>query len=420
VAATRSRLFFAVAGAFAAAELAVRLLRPRSGIVEPLPVSAESAFDAAELARARRFRRPQLALHGASALVQAGVLAALVRRPPRRGRRAAPGLALPAAAVGGALLALALELATLPLAAAARRRSIAAGLTTDTWSQWAADRAKASGIGTVFAGGGAALGVGLMGRSPQRWWVPASAAAVLTGAGMSYAGPLLLDPLFNTFTVLPDGPLRSDVLELAGRAGVGVGEVFTVDASRRTTAANAYVTGLGPTKRVVLYDTLLEHFSPDETRLVIAHELAHVRHRDVARGFLFLALTAPASLHAVARLTERLGGGGRRPGPSTLPALTLALALVSAPVGVISRRLSRRVEARADAFALGLTGAPEASISFERRIAVRNLIDPDPPAWVRALLGTHPSTLERIGIARAYKRAHGPGGDAQKNEPIRS
>jgi STE24 endopeptidase len=397
----RSRTPLAVAGALTVAELAVVLLRPRSGVVEPLPVSARTYFSQPELDRARRFRRPQLALLAAGLAVEAGVLAALVRRPPRRLRQAAPG-SLPSTALAGTLLSLGLELATLPLSALARRRSIREGLATDTWARWARDRAKSSAIGAAFAGGGAALTVGLMDRSRRHWWLPASAGAVLTATGLSYAGPLLLDPLFNRFTVLPQGRLRDDVLALARRAGVDVGEVFEVDASRRTTAANAYVTGLGPTKRVVLYDTLLEHFDADETLLVVAHELAHVRHRDVARGLLLLALTAPASAYAVARLTERLGDG--RPGPATVPALTLALAIVTAPVGVISLQLSRRVEARADWFALQATGTPEAGISFEQRITIRNLADPDPPRWLAALLGTHPSTVQRIGIAKAYQR----------------
>jgi STE24 endopeptidase len=194
------------------------------------------------------------------------------------------------------------------------------------------------------------------------------------------------------------------VLDLAARARVRVGSVLTVDASRRTTAANAYVTGLGPTKRVVLFDTLLEHFSRDEVRLVIAHELAHVRERDVLRGLAFAAATAPAGALAVARLADRLAPapGGRA------AALALAASIVGTPVGLLSRGLSRRIEARADTFALELTDAPDASIAFERRIALRNLADPDPPAWVRALLGTHPSVVERIGIAEAYAAARGP------------
>jgi STE24 endopeptidase len=189
------------------------------------------------------------------------------------------------------------------------------------------------------------------------------------------------------------------VLTLARRSGVNVGEVYVIDASRRTTAANAYVTGLGSTKRVVLYDTLLDNFSRDETRLVVAHELAHVRHRDVPRGLLFLALVAPVGMFAVARVTGRLAGAG----PAALPALFLSVALVSTPVVWISNQLSRRVEARADSTAITVTMAPEAQIGFQRRIALRNVSDPDPPDLWHALLGTHPSTMERIGIAKAYE-----------------
>jgi STE24 endopeptidase len=224
----------------------------------------------------------------------------------------------------------------------------------------------------------------------------------VAGTALITAGPLVLDPLFNRFTPLPAGPLRDDVLELAERAGVRVGEVYEVDASRRTTAINAYVTGLGPTKRVVLYDTLIEGFSPDETRLVVAHELAHVRHRDVPRGLAFLALVAPPALLAVALLADELTGGDER---AVVPALALAAGLVSAPVGVCGRALSRAVERRADTYALELTGTPDAAIAFERRVAVRNLVDPDPPRWARLLLGTHPAIVERLGIAEAHRQA---------------
>ena len=108
-----------------------------------------------------------------------------------------------------------------------------------------------------------------------------------------YPSPVVIDPVFNKFDELPQGELRSEVLELAERAGVDVGEVYRVDASRRTTGANAYVAGLGHTKRVVLYDNLIEDFTPDEVRSVVAHELAHVKHDDVPRGLLWLALVAP-------------------------------------------------------------------------------------------------------------------------------
>ena len=143
-----------------------------------------------------------------------------------------------------------------------------------------------------------------------------------------------------------------------------MGEVYSVDASRRTTAANAYVTGLGRTKRVVLYDTLLKDFTPAETRLVVAHELGHVRHRDVPHGLLWAALVAPFGTLAVARAGERL----TRPGTTSVPAVSLALALFAPAVTTIANQLSRAIERRADAFALDLTGEPDAMVGFERRI----------------------------------------------------
>ena len=221
------------------------------------------------------------------------------------------------------------------------------------------------------------------------------------GAGLAALAPVVLDPLFNDFTPLPDGDTRSDVLKLAESAGVKVGEVYSVDASRRTTAANAYVTGLGPTKRVVLFDTLLDRYSRDEVRVVVAHELAHVRHKDVRRSIVYAAIVAPAAAWAVQRLSWALSP--ERGTPATLPALALAAALVGAPVGLIGNRLSRAVERRADAYSLELSDAPDAFVSFERAIAVQNLADLRPPRWVTQLLATHPPTAERIGAALAFQ-----------------
>ena len=165
------------------------------------------------------------------------------------------------------------------------------------------------------------------------------------------------------------------------------------------------MTGLGPTKRVVLFDTLLDRYSRDEVRVVVAHELAHVRHRDVARGVLYATIVAPAGALAVQRLSWVLSP--ERGSPAALPALALAAALVSAPIGLVGNRLSRALERRADAFSLELSGAPEAFVSFERTIALQNVADLDPPRWVSSLLATHPPTGERIGAALAYANQAG-------------
>jgi STE24 endopeptidase len=213
----------------------------------------------------------------------------------------------------------------------------------------------------------------------------------------------VLDPIFNRFTVLPEGRTRADVLNLTREAGVDVGQVYEVDASRRTTASNAYVTGLGRTKRVVLYDNLLKDFSRDEVRLVVAHELGHVHYRDVPRGLLYVALVAPVGLFAAAALTRRLALGEPRPGPAALPALALSVAVVSLGVTTIANQLSRRIEARADSYSLRLTDAPDPFIGFERGITLRNVADPDPPGWVTWLLASHPPTVQRIGIAKSFE-----------------
>jgi Zn-dependent protease with chaperone function len=242
-------------------------------------------------------------------------------------------------------------------------------------------------------------------RYPRDWWIPAAVGSVAVGALFATVAPVALDPIFNEFTPLPEGETRSDVLELASAAGIKVGEVYSIDASRRTTVVNAYVTGLGPTKRVVLFDTLLERCNRDEVKVVVAHELAHVRYHDVPRGVLFAAIVAPAGALAVQRLSWALSP--ERGTPAALPALALAAALVSAPIGLMVNRASRAIERRADAFSLELSQAPDAFVSFEHSIALANIADLDPPRWVSSLLATHPPTTERIGMALAYARMRG-------------
>jgi STE24 endopeptidase len=393
-----------IALALAAAEGGRRLLTPRKGVLAPAAVSLESYFSEDEVRRGARFARPQLALGLARAGVDLGALALVAVRPPRwlRSLSRESGRPVLDGAVVGAALTTALSLPPLPVAALARRRAIAVGLVTQSWRGWAVDLVKATGIQAVLAAAGGGAVVAATRRYPRRWWLPVGTGSVFVGALFAALAPVLLDPVFNDFTPLPDGETRSDVLALARDAGVKVGEVFSVDASRRTTAANAYVTGLGPTKRVVLFDTMLDRYGRDEVRVVVAHELAHVRGRDVLRGVGYAAIVAPAASFAIQQLSWTLSR--ERGSALALPALALSAALVSAPLGLIGNRMSRALERRADEFSLDLSGAPDAFVSFERSIALQNVADLDPPRWLTAVIATHPSTLERIGAAVAWDR----------------
>lgn len=346
--------------------------------------NARDYFSDAELGRARRFRRGQRALMLAGTALDAAALAALVRRP----LEGSP--AVVAAGMGAGLTVLGL-----PLAAAARERSVRVGLVTQSWRGWAGDMAKAQAVSAALSAAGGTLLVAGMRRYGDAWWRPGAGGLVGVGVLSLLAGPTLLDPIFNRFEPAePD--LRARVERLAAAAGVPVDRVLVMDASKRTTATNAYVTGLGPTKRVVLYDTLLADMSPDEVDFVVAHELAHVRHRDVLRGLGLLAATAPALTWSIARLARILGApaDGR-----ALPAVALAGGLVATPFGMLASVFSRRMERRADAFAMGLIGDPRTQIAVQRALCVRNVAEPEPPRWVRIVFGSHPTALERIAMA---------------------
>jgi Zn-dependent protease with chaperone function len=408
----RSRLPLAIAVAVAAAAAATLLLRPRSGLIEPAPVDVEQYFTAFQLERAEDFRSLQRVLGLAGLGVGVATIGVLVWRPPRRVLDRLEARPLLGGAAAGAGISLLLVVTDLPIRAWMRERALDVGLATQAWPDWALDVVKSAGIGAVTAGIGGLAAVALVRRFPRNWWAPGALLVIAYGVITIWLYPIVIDPVFNDFEKLKPGQLRSDVLELADRAGVDVGEVYRVDASRRTSAANAYVIGLGHTKRVVLYDNLIDDFPRGEVRVVVAHELGHQKHNDLLRGLAWLALVAPAGTFLTQALAERfarrerLGDPRVRPGPAALPAIALAVAIAGLALGLASNALSRPVEARADSFALELTRDPGDFVKFERRITLLNLGDPDPPRLYHLLFDTHPTTEERIGFGVAWKEEH--------------
>jgi STE24 endopeptidase len=315
------------------------------------------------------------------------------------------------ALLGGLAIVLLGQLVVLPFAAWRHVILRRYGLSTQDWSGWGVDVLKSLLVSAVFALLVLAGFYTLTRLVPRWWWAYAAACAALLVALLSFVFPVLVEPIFNKFTPMPDSPLRTELMALAQRDGVPVKDVLVADASRRTTAVNAYVSGYGPTRRIVVYDTLLEAGSDSDVVEVVAHELGHAKQSDVVVGTVIGALGASAAvcgLYLLGSWSGLLRRAGLDGDPSDLAnprALALLIAVVTV-IGLVSTPvqslISRRIEARADEHALELTQDPVAFEKMQRRLALRNLSDVDPPAWEQWIFGDHPTTAERIAAARAY------------------
>ena len=385
------------------------LLRPRDGLIAARAGRCAAAYFDARRDRARAALRRARSSRSARARAQprrGGGCCGGARAARRRRGRAAGARGRGRRRRGGAGLSLALGVAPLPFGAIARRRALAVGLATQSWRGWARDVAQAARSGCGLTAGAAPVAVALMRRYPRGWWLPAPAVAVAGAVALTFVGPVLLEPIFNDFTPLPDGRAARARCSRSRRApGVRVGEVYEVDASRRTSAANAYVNGLGATRRVVLFDTLLRELHAERGALGgRARAGARALPRRAAR-------CSPSSRWAPRRGCARSRGwrgastapATPRPRPRRCPRSRCA-GVVCAAVGSVARQLSRAVERRADAFSLALTDDPEAFIAFERRITRQNLADPDPPRWLSALLGHPPADRRADRDRRAPTR----------------
>jgi STE24 endopeptidase len=370
------------------------------GPVTPAPAS--EVFSAAELARGEDYSRWALtwglASLGASLAVACwlgftGAGARVVALLPGRWWLKVV-LAVAACEVIG-------RVATLPFSAAARQLRLEAGLTTQSWASWAVDVLLGQAVVVVVTSVAVLVLVGSARRWSRAWPAVAGLALGCLALVASFAYPLVVEPLFNRFTPLPDGSLRTSVLRLADREGVAVDDVLVADASRRTTTLNAYVSGFGATKRVVLYDNLVEDTPEEQTLSVVAHELAHARHDDVLVGSALGALGVLAGVGLLG-LVMTPGPGGREgvPDPARAPRVLAWLAIGMVLVSPVQSGISRSIEMRADVDALRATKAPVAFVALQRALAIRSRSDPTPPALVQFWFGSHPTVLERVGLAR--------------------
>jgi STE24 endopeptidase len=371
-------------------------------------------FSAAQIVRAEDYARGARLLSLASLLTGIAVVA-LIGLTPLGSRLAGPlsrrlrwWLGVPLAVLG---VLVAQSVATLPFALALRHRDLAAGLTDQGLAGWWRDRAFGLLVSWVIASLVVLVLIGLARRAPRHWPFWAGAALIaLTFIG-SFVYPLVVEPAFNRFTPVPDGPFRQSVLRLAQREGVHVDDVLVADASRRTTTLNAYVSGIGDSRRVVVYDNLMHGVPRAEVLSVVAHELGHAREHDVVLGTALSALGGVAGVGLLALVLDdaRLQRRARTSGPADVRAVPTMLALFAvASVLVLPAQnaVSRSIEARADRAALVATRDPEAFRAIQKRLALRSLAEPSPPALLHLWFGTHPTVLQRMGLADAYAESH--------------
>lgn len=277
------------------------------------------------------------------------------------------------------------------------------GLLHQPFGAWLKDGLKAAAIAAGFALVAVEIIYALVGATPL-WWLVAAAAFLILQTFVALVVPIWLMPLFYRLTPLADDSLRARLMRSAERAGVTVIGVWVADQSRKSRTANAMLAGLGRTRRIIVFDTLLDGFAPEEIEAVLAHELGHHVHRDVWRGLAIQAVLSVVTLAVADRLLRlgvplwNLGGLDDPAGLPWLALVLLALGLVTLP---LANGFSRRIERQADDFALATTRDANGFVGAMERLASLNLAERRPHRLKEIVLYSHPPIDRRIERARA-------------------
>lgn len=367
------------------------------GLVLP-DLDARAVFGAELVARAERYERFLDLTRAAGELAVLAALALYARRGAALARESAAGPIGTGMLLGMLGLAIA-WLAGVPFSLAALWWERRHGVSEMGYLEWLVhDWAL---LGGEFLSVSLALLVvmGLARRLGERWWLPGAAVFVAIAALFTLATPYLADTT---------EPLRARALAAAAERyerALGLGDipVRVEEVSDETEQANAYAYGIGPSRRVVLWDTILqEPFSPAEQRVVLAHELAHLAQGHLPEGLAWFALFAAPGAWLLMRATRRRGGLGE---PRAVPLALLVAACLQLAASPAGAWISRGMEAEADWVALETTRDPDALEGLMRGFATTSLADPDPPRWAHLLWGTHPTLEERVALARAWRAA---------------
>ncbi len=286
------------------------------------------------------------------------------------------------------------------------------GFSTQTFGAWALDELKALAFQIVAVGVVPLLAFAwrAIEASPKRWWLWIASGTLPVAVAAVLLQPLVFDPMFNKFTPLHDQELKREILALGARADVPAKNVYEVDMSKQTKKVNAYVNGFGASQRIVLWDTTLKSMSKDEILFVMGHEMGHYVLKHIWKGLAVITLLAFVAFALVAGLTDaclaRFGHGwglADLRDMAALPLLFAILGLVAFLAQPAINGFSRQIEHEADVFALEITHDGDAGGRAFLKLAELNKSDPEPAAWIRIVLYSHPPLADRIRFARDYK-----------------
>jgi STE24 endopeptidase len=279
-------------------------------------------------------------------------------------------------------------------------------LSNETLGAWLLDRVKALGVEIVLGAVLATLVYWSMRSSPERWWLVAGGVFALLIVVLVNIAPVLLLPLFYSVKPLARDALRARLLTLAERAGARVLGAYEWGLAAKTKKANAALTGIGGTRRILVSDTMLSEYSDEEIEVVLAHEIAHHVHGDIWKGIAFESALVLAGFFLASRVLAALApplGLRGIDDVAGLPLLLLTAGAVSLVMVPLAHAMSRAYERRADRFALTLTRNPSAFISAMRRLGAQNLAEERPSRLVQWLFYSHPPLRERIAAAEAFR-----------------
>jgi len=282
------------------------------------------------------------------------------------------------------------------------------GQSNQTLRDWIVDQLKGLAVGTPIGLLLLELLYLALRLTGDAWWLWATGGLLIFSVLMVNLAPVLIMPIFNKFVPLDDehADLKERLLKLAEKANTRVQGVFKFDMSRRTKSANAALTGIGRTRRIVLGDTLIDEFTPDEVETVLAHELAHHVHNDLLVLIGFSTLTTAAGLYLASlgiAWAVNVFGFQSAADPAALPALGLVLGLYGLVTSPLENAVSRWRERKADRYALESTGKNLAFASAFVRLANQNLSEIDPEPWVVFMFYSHPPLQERIRMAETFR-----------------